>query len=96
MEFNKLNITVNAELTAETDFGRYNLRVIKSNGEITDVNASVTILSNPSIKGNLTYRMGTYSVGWFPWDETILSKAMDDFKSVVEKLELNETQTVSL
>lgn len=95
MDFNKENIIVNATLTTVTELARYQLRVTQTNGEISDVSANVTTISEPVVNGNLYYQKGQYSIGWFPWDAEKLRLIMSDFNAVVEALKSGSNEVLT-
>lgn len=90
MEFEKINITVNSELKATTALAEYRLRVTQQNGRTAAVSATVRTTSAPSASGTVSYRSGTYAVGYFPYDADTLSAVMDDFKGVVEAIKAED------
>ena len=86
MEFKTTRETVNSEITTETDAARYTLRVTRTDGEVTAVDASVRAKDEGGTHGNLCWRNGAYSVGWMPYGKETLEALMEDFRAVVEAL----------
>ena len=86
MEFKTERETVNLEITTETDAASYKLRVTRTDGKVTAVDASVRAKDEGGTHGNLNWRNGAYSVGWLPYAPGTPDTLMADFRAVVEAL----------
>ena len=86
MEFKTERETVNSEITTETGAAQYRLRVTRTDGKVTAVDASVRAKDGGGTRGNLCWRNGAYSVGWLPYAPGTPDTLMADFRAVVEAL----------
>lgn len=87
MEFKTTRETVNSEITTETEAASYTLRVTRTDGKVTTVDAAVRAKDGGGTRGNLIWRDGAYAVGWMPYGKETLEALMEDFRAVVEALQ---------
>lgn len=83
---------MNSEITTETDAAQYKLRVTRTDGKVTAVDASVRAKDEGGTHGNLGWRNGAYNVGWMPYGKETLEALMEDFRAVVEALTGGDAQ----